>query len=905
MSLVPGLSPNIRLPAPAQPKLPEGVSIEVEEAPGEADIKERDENGRVIRIKHPDGTITISTDGSSLETDEERKAKLKWYDNLADVIDGNELSRIAEDLLRGIEADQQSREEWLQERANGLRLLGLKIELPGLQGAADGAPVEGMSKVRHPLLQEAVLRFQANARSELLPTDGPVKIRNDNNNADLREDQGANALETDLNHYLTVTATEYYPDTDRMLFMLGFGGTAFKKVYFCPIRNRPVSESVDAEDVIVNQNATDLRNAKRVTHRVMLGQNVIRRLQIMGVYRDVELHTPMMPSFDAAQQEKKVQQGLQDNSTRPEDRDHEILECYCELDIKGFEHKYKGKTTGLEVPYCVTIDKSTKTVLSITRNYDEDDQDFPTARARFAQYTFVPGLGFYGIGLVHILGNTTNALTAAWRELLDAGMYACFPGFLYAENGQRLETNIFRIAPGSGAPVKTGGMDIRQSIMPLPYNAAGAPALMSLVEEMAQTGMRVGGTSEQQVGEGRADAPVGTTLAMIEQAVKVLNAVHKRMHAAQAEEFRLLVECFKDHPESFWQKNKKTAYKWDEQSFIQALEDNELTPQADPNTASSSQRIMKIMALKQLQQANPSLYDPIAIDTAAMQAMGWSNPQQFFAPPQAQAKPPPELEKMQAEAAAQAQESQAKLMTAQAKVDEVKAKSMQIAHDMAKPGEQPQGPSTVDQLKAEAAMKDADTRAKLAEMKRGDTLLKDAQAQEDRVSREKLEMLEMAKELVVHPEGAPIAGAAVGGIDGQNPLGGGLHGGQEAIPKQKNSGSKAKQLKAEETRTKTVTRFHPHADEKPERKARGLGGAVVFDQAWENLVPQSGFGAPEPENKLENIVNTFSKTVEKLTQHVQELSEDANAEREIVRDDRGRIVKVKKVRRPKKTDDLE
>jgi hypothetical protein len=273
-----------------------------------------------------------------------------------------------------------------------------------------------------------------------------VKIRDDGANSTLAQDELAQALERDLNHFLTVTDQSYYPDTDKMLLMLGFGGTAFKKVYFCPLRNRPVSETVDADDLIVNNAATDLSNAKRITHRTMMRNSTVKRLQILGVYRDVELSTADMPKLDNVQLEKNAQQGISVESKNPEDRDREIYEIYCELDLKGFEHKYKGHESGLEIPYRVTIDVSSKKILSIVRNYDEDDQELPEARINFVKYTFVPGMGFYDIGLLHILGNTTNALTAAWREMLDAGMYANFPGFLMADNGARQNTNIFRRA---------------------------------------------------------------------------------------------------------------------------------------------------------------------------------------------------------------------------------------------------------------------------------------------------------------------------------------------------------------------------------------------------------------------------------------------------------------------------
>ena len=547
MALTPGLSPSLRLVDPEKDETTTHVGdaeIVVEDADEGSDTPDYDEKGNILSIEHPDGSITVSLDGRPVEDAANDDNPEGWFDNLVDKIDDMELSRISEDLLRGVDEDVTSRTSWIQERASGLKLLGLQIELPTTQGTTDGAPVEGMSRVRHPMLLEAVLRFQANARSELLPTDGPVKIREDNNNADLNSDQLASALELDLNHYLTSTATEYYPDTDRMLFMLGFGGSAFKKIYFCPLRGRPVSESVDADDLIVNNSATDLGNAKRITHRIMMRASTVRRMQILGVYKDEDLSTPNEQKQDSVRDQKKAIQGIMPNSIRPDDRDREIYEIYCELDIRGFEHKRKGKVTGLEIPYIVTVDVSSRKVLSVVRNYDEETKELPKARQNFVAYQFVPGLGFYGIGLLHILGNTTNAVTAAWREMLDAGMFASFPGFLMADTGARQNTNIFRVPPGGGALVKTGGMPIGQAIMPLPYKEP-SQALMALVENMAQTGMRIGGTSEMQVGEGRADAPVGTTLAMIEQSTKVLNSVHKRMHAAQAQEFTLLARCFK------------------------------------------------------------------------------------------------------------------------------------------------------------------------------------------------------------------------------------------------------------------------------------------------------------------------------------------------------------------------
>lgn len=355
MALTPGLSPSIRL-VPSEPdSIGSNDETVVEIIDGE-DKPIANDDGKILEIEHDDGSITISLDGRSLNGDEENKGPTGWFDNLVDDIPELELNRISDDLLRGISDDIESRKDWIEDHSTGVKLLGLKIEIPGLGGSAEGAPVEGMNRVRHPLLLEAVLRFQANARSEMLPTDGPVKIRNDDNNATLDEDQLANAFERDLNHYLTSTATEYYPDTDRMLFMLGFGGTAFKKVYFCPLRNRPVSETVDADDLIVNNNATDLQNAKRITHRSYQRPSTVKRLQILGVYRDTDLSTPNMTNLDSLQREKLSVQGISPDSMNPNDRDREIYECYCELDIKGYEHKIRGAITGLEIPYRVTVD---------------------------------------------------------------------------------------------------------------------------------------------------------------------------------------------------------------------------------------------------------------------------------------------------------------------------------------------------------------------------------------------------------------------------------------------------------------------------------------------------------------------------------------------------------------------
>lgn len=775
-----GLAPDtLRLDQPTDQPAGEGIIVEIVE---DGDQPVIDTKGAVIEIEHGDGSVSISLDGKPIEeAANDNPNDEAWFSNLADgKIEELELGRISDELLRGIAEDATSRQQWIEALSQGIQLLGIRVEIPGLQGASDSAPVEGMSKVRHPLLLEAVLRFQANARSEMLPTDGPVKIRDDGGGhppeqmghnggppldatytgSTFDNDQLADALETDLNHYLTSVATEYYPDTDRMFFKLGFSGMSFKKVYFCPLRGRPISETVDAADLIVNNAATDLKNAKRVTHRVMMRPSVVKRMQILGVYRDIELNDPQPAQTDSYQRAQKDQQGVSPESMNPEDRDREIYECYCELKIAGYEHRLKGKETGLEIPYRVTIDVSSRKILAIVRNYNKTD-GLPEPRSSFVKYTFVPGLGFYDIGLLDILGNTTNAITAAWREMLDNGMFANFPGFLIAKSASRQNTSIMRVPPGGGAQVDTQGMKIGEAVMPLPYNTAQMGPLMQLIQAMEVDGQRVGGTSELQVGEGRQDAPVGTTLALIDQATKILNSVHKRMHSAQAEEFKLLVECFREHPESLVGRDCPSGQKWTEQVFLKALDDCDLVPQADPNTASHTQRITKLQALNMWAMANPSLADPIAIAKATIQGLGFSNPEAYMAPPSAMAQEPPEMAEIKAGIAtakqiadAKTQEAGAKVAQANAKVEEIKAKAAQGAFAPKGLAGAQQGPNMLDAADLKIKAEDAATRRQSLGLKAHELVLDSHNQELDRQAEHQGDLIDLAREIMKNPERA-------------------------------------------------------------------------------------------------------------------------------------------------------
>lgn len=609
------------------------------------DPRETDNDNEITASKITDeGTLEIETDDGGVVIDFnpqrfQAKEDGNFGSNLVDKIDPMELSRIGMELIQAIQSDDESRSQWLEDRARGIDLLGLKLERPSSDVSADGGGLV-MSKVRDPILLEACIRFMANASAELLPAAGPVKVRNDGGES-TDADKLAETLERDMNAYLTTTESSYYPDTKRMLLMTGFGGSGFKKVYHDPIKNRPVSVAIDAKDLIVSNNAIDLASASRVTHQLRMRKSVLKRMQILGVYRNIDLHTPT-PTKSVVDQKMSDVTGVRENADRPEDNDYEIYECYCELDIEGLEHSdKKGDPTGLPLPYRVTIEKSSMQVLEITRNWSEEDDEFPVAKKVFVKYGYIEGFGFYGIGLLHILGNMATAITAGIREMLDAGMLANFPGFIYLQTaGGKQMTNNFRVPAGGGAAFQGNSQQkLQDQIMALPYKEAG-PAMQQLVASLREVGQRVGGTAEVGVGEGRQNAPVGTTLALIEQATKVEGSVHKGLHQSQSEELRLFKDLFSEDPESLWRYNKKLTGQWDEAKLRQALQDHDLVPCADPNTPSHMHRLMKLQGLKTLQGANPQLYDAKAVDTAALEMMGFDNPAQFFAPPQAPAETP-------------------------------------------------------------------------------------------------------------------------------------------------------------------------------------------------------------------------------------------------------------------------
>lgn len=629
------------------------------------------QSGPNIVVDFPDGSVSINVNPSGLAGQPLKNSK--FYDNLAEFLPDAYLGTLAEDLLQGIDEDERSRKEWLEERAEGIKLLALKVERPssGQQGASAG--VDNTSRSRNTMLLEACLRFQATSSSELLPTGGPVKVEDKLSQDTIEGDELANLLEDDFNYYLTRTASEYVPDTERMLLWTAAGGSGFKKVYRCPIRRRPVSESVDAANLCVSNAATDLANADRVTFKSTMRQSVMKRMQYLKVYRKTGLAPPSAEPLNSVDEQKQEITGVT-ISNRPEDIPYTILECYCQIDLEGDEHKEDSEPTGLPRPYKVTIEKTSRQILEIRRNWRETDE-MERPKEVFVKFPFVPGFGFYDIGLIQILGNPVTAATALLRIGIDGGIFGNFPGGLVAKGSDKQNTTDISVPPGGFAPIDVSMApdgDIRKVVMALPYKEPG-PALMALYQEITQNGSRLGGIADMSVGEGRQDAPVGTTIALIEQSVKVIDAVHKRLHNAQSKEFELIRDLFKENPEDFWRFNQDRDPTWNSEKLLKALNDYNLVPRADPNTSSQTQRILRAQALYQIAAAHPELFQVAQVMDYVLRAMGIMNPDAFTQPPENQ-KPPPDPKALAAQQSAQAQ-----TMAAQARVmdAETKAKSAQ------------------------------------------------------------------------------------------------------------------------------------------------------------------------------------------------------------------------------------
>lgn len=610
-------------------------------------------SSNVVHIQFPDGSMEIVVGNLGMP---DRK-DATFDENLAKHMDPSVLTSICEDLLEGIDADERSRADWLNQRTDGLDQLGLKLEKPrtGPGGGSTGAPLQGMSTAKDCTLTEAVIKAQANAIGEFLPSEGPVKI-DDTSNTDKTEE--AILLEKDVNEFVTQGMPEYYPDTKRMFAWLYFGGSGFKKVYHCPLRRRPTSESVDAQNLIVSNDATDFANAARVTHQSMMRRSQFRRMVMGGHYMDLPTKSPPSEASKNEVDDKvKEIEGISNRTDREQDNRHEILECYTELEIEDdtFVPNEFIKNS-VPVPYRVTIEKFSRAIVDIRRNWKQEDEDCKP-RETFVKYSFVDWMGFYGIGMLHLIGNLQLAITAMLRIAIDNGMFANFPGGIFGKSPLSKQlTNSLNPGPGEFAGIDMQGLDdIRKVVMQLPYHdtTQGLLALMSAVREYAQ---RVAGTADLPVGEGKADMPVGTILAVIEQATKVESAVHKGLHTSQSKEMRLIVELLREHPEAVWRhktkkQNRYSSTDWDTEAFLKALNDYDLVPKSDPNTPSHIHRVMKMVALLQMVIQNPTLFKLRTVYADALMVLGFGATDKYLkSEEELSAQPPPSPEQTTANA---------------------------------------------------------------------------------------------------------------------------------------------------------------------------------------------------------------------------------------------------------------
>ena len=568
---------------------PEGMNVEipqVEDFAGGAEVMEQ-----------ADGTALIQAlmggdapDGLEVETEQ--------YDhmaNLAEVIDEGILGEISSELRGLYEEDMESRSDWEEGYTKGLDLLGIKYQ-------ERSQPFEGASGVTHPLISESVTQFQAQAYKELLPAGGPVKTQVLGAKTAEKEAQ-ASRVKNFMNYQVTEIMEEFDPDTDQMLFYLPLSGSTFKKVYFDPTKGRAVSAFVPAEDLVVPYSASDLATAPRVTHTVRMDGNQVRKMQFAGIYRDVEIS-----EFDDEQDNPvrdKVSE-LEGISKGYTDEMHTLLEMHVDLDLEGFEDiGPDGEPTGIKLPYIVTMDYGSGEVLSITRNYDQGD---PLKRKRqyFVHYKFLPGLGFYGFGLIHMIGGLGRAATSILRQLIDAGTLANLPSGFKAR-GIRIRNEDEPLAPGEFRDLDAPGGDIRNSIIPLPFKEPSG-TLAQLLGSLIEGGRRFVSIADQQIGEGqRGDMPVGTTVALLERGMKVMSAIHKRLHYAQKNEFRLLARILAE--------NLPPVYPYEvagAPSEIKAQDFDgrvDVIPVSDPNIFSMSQRVTLAQTQLQLAQSNPQIHN--------------------------------------------------------------------------------------------------------------------------------------------------------------------------------------------------------------------------------------------------------------------------------------------------------
>ena len=551
--------------------------------------------------------IEIEADPESLpealETAEaivEQMSEESFSRNLAEVMDDDKLDSLSSELIESYKSDIGSRKEWEKMYKDGLELLGLKFE-------ERTEPWDGACGVFHPILTEAIVKFQAESITETFPASGPVKTKIIGKLTKDKE-QAAKRVQDDMNYRLTEEMPEYRQEHERMLWNLPIAGCAFKKVYFDPSLNRQVSMFIPAEDFVAAYGCSDLSTSERYTHRMRKSENEVRKLQVAGFYRDIDLEKPVGEQDDLLKEKDRLV-GVDGSK---DDR-YTILEMHVDLDLPGYESE-----DGVACPYVVTMVKDTGHILSIYRNYEMNDPD-KKKTDHFVQYNYIPGFGFYGFGLVHLIGSHAKSATSLLRQLVDAGTLSNLPGGLKSR-GLRIKGDETPIAPGEWRDVDVPGGSIRDNLLPLPYKEPSG-TLYQLLNTIVEEGRRFAAVNDLKISDSSANAPVGTTLALLERSMKVMSAVSARIHAAMRVEFKLLKRLIREATADEY------SYDVEPDRYIKKADYDvtEVLPVSDPNASTLSQRVVQYQAVMQLAQQNPQLYDMVELNKEILGVLGLRN----------------------------------------------------------------------------------------------------------------------------------------------------------------------------------------------------------------------------------------------------------------------------------------
>jgi chaperonin GroES len=571
----------------------------------------------VERVEELTPDVIMTEDGGAILNPTPEQPSTDFYANLAEVVSKDELQRISSKLLGEFDDDKSSRKDWEEGFAKGLDLLGFKYD-------ERSQPFQGASGVTHPLLAESVTQFQAHAYRELLPAKGPVDV-NIVGEVTIDKEEQAERVKDFMNYQITNVMQEYDPEMDQLLFHLPLSGSAFKKVYYDASLGRAVSKFIPSENLVVPYNASDLMTAERIAHVLKMSENDLRKKQVSGFYRDIDL-SPGQSDEDPVQEKMDKLEGVQKTE---DDYEFNLIEFHAECDIEGFEDKdQNGEPTGIKLPYIITIDENSREVLSIYRNFKPNDPKKEKV-SFFVHFKFLPGLGFYGFGLIHMLGGLSRTATSALRQLIDAGTLSNLPAGFKAR-GLRIRDDDSPIQPGEFRDVDAPSGSIREGLMPLPYKGPDQ-TLFQLLGFVVQSGREFASIADQKIGDGSQSNPVGTTMALLERGSRVMSSIHKRLHYAQHIEFKILARVFSEYlPPSY----PYSVRGGDRNIKVLDFDDRvDVVPVSDPNIFSMTQRISLAQTQLQLAQSNPEIHSLYEAYKRMYMALGVDSVDAILPPP--------------------------------------------------------------------------------------------------------------------------------------------------------------------------------------------------------------------------------------------------------------------------------